>query len=72
MVKNLPTMQETRVRSLGREYLLDKGRLPTPVLFSGESHGWRSLAGIPRLLGFNPWWSNPLDSRGLKESDITE
>ena len=31
---------------------------PTPVLFPGESHGWRSLAGC------SPW--------GLKESDTIE
>ena len=31
---------------------------PTPVFLSGESHGWRSLAG------YGPW--------GQKESDTTE
>ena len=33
-------------------------QLPTPVLLSGKSHGWRSL------LGCSPW--------GLEESDTTE
>ena len=39
MVKNLPEMQETGVRSLGREDPLEKGMLPTPVFWPGESHG---------------------------------
>ena len=42
VVKNLPEMQETQVRSLEKE------RQPTPVL-SGESHEERSLAG------YSPW-----------------
>ena len=33
-------------------------QLPTPVLLSGKSHGWRSL------LGCSPW--------GREESDTTE
>ena len=45
LVKNLPAMQETWVRSLGWEDPLDKGRegLPTPVFLPGESHRQRSL-----------------------------
>ena len=58
MVKRLPTMQETRVRSLGREDPLEKEMEPAPVLMPGESHGWRSL------VGYSPW--------GRKESDTTE
>ena len=45
MVKNLPAMWETQVRSLGREDPLEKGMLPTPVFLLGEFHGQRSLAG---------------------------
>ena len=41
-VKNLPAMQETWVRFLGREDPLERKWLPTPVL-TGESHGQRSL-----------------------------
>ena len=37
MVKNLRTVQETQVQSLGREELLRKGRQPTPVFLSGRS-----------------------------------
>ena len=41
MVKNLPAMQETRVRKI----LWRRERLPTPVFLPGESHGQRSLSG---------------------------
>ena len=41
LVKNPPAMQETQVRSLGREDPLEKDRLPTPVFlgFPGGSAG---------------------------------
>ena len=39
MVKNLPAMQETWVRSLGREDLLEKGKVTPPVFWPGEFHG---------------------------------
>ena len=58
MVKNLPPMWETWVRSLGWEYPLEKEQLPTPVFWPGEFHGQRSLAG------YSPW--------NYKESDMTE
>ena len=59
MVKNLPAMQKTQVRSLGQEDPLEKGiATPTPVFLPGEFHGQRSLAG------YSPW--------GHKESDTTE
>ena len=58
MVKRLPTMRETRVRSLGREDLLEKEMVTTPVFLPGKSHGQRSL------VGYCPW--------GRKESDTTE
>ena len=37
MVKNLPAMQKTRVRSLGWEDPLEKAS--SPVFLPGESHG---------------------------------
>ena len=43
MVKNLPATQETWVRSLGQENLLEKG-MATPVFLPGEFHGQRGLA----------------------------
>ena len=58
-VKNLPAMQETRVRSLGWEDPLEEGKathsdiLPTPVFWPGEFQGLHS----PQV---------------LKESDVTE
>ena len=57
MVKCLPTMQETWVRSLGWEDPLEKQMAPPPVLLPGKSHGWRSV------VGYSPW--------SHKESDMT-
>jgi len=57
MVKNLPAIQETWIRSLGQEDSLEKKWLSTPVFLSGESLGQRSLAG------YSPW--------GHKEQDMT-
>ena len=58
MVKNLPAMWETWVRSLGREDSPGGRNGNTPVFLSGEAHGQRSLSG------YSPW--------GCKESDTTE
>ena len=44
MVKNLPAMKETWVRSLGWEDLLESKWQPTPIFLAGEFHGQRSLA----------------------------
>ena len=44
MVKNLPAVQETHVRSLGWEDLLEKGIYThTSAFLTKESHGQRSL-----------------------------
>ena len=45
MVKNLPAMQETWVRSLGQKDPLEKEWLLNPVFLSKEFHGQRSLVG---------------------------
>ena len=58
MVKCLPAMQETWVRSLVGKILWRRKWQPTPVLLPGKSHGQRSL------VSYGPW--------GLKESDTTE
>ena len=58
LVKSLPAVQETGVRSLGWEDLLEKEMAIHPVLLPGKSHGQRSL------VGYSPW--------GRKESDTTE
>ena len=57
MVKNLPAMQETQIRSLGREDPLEKGKA-THSNVPREFHEQRSLAGD------SPW--------GHKELDLTE
>ena len=58
-LKHLPGMQETWVRSLGREDSPGEGKWqPIPVLLPGESHGGRSLVGC------RPW--------GHEESDTIE
>ena len=45
VVKNLPAIQETRVRSLAGKILWRKSWQPTVILLPGESHGKRSLVG---------------------------
>ena len=45
MGKNLPAVQEMRVRSLGWENPWRRKRQCPPIILSGESHGRRSLAG---------------------------
>ena len=57
-VKNLPAMQETRVRSLGWKDPLEKGRQPPPELLSGESHGQRNP------VGHDPWGYEELGLTG--------
>ena len=51
-------MEETRVRSLGQDYLWRRAWQVTPVFLPGESHGQKSL------MGYNP--------RGRRKSDTTE
>ena len=58
MLKSLPTMRKTRVRSLGPEDPWRRKWQPTPVFLPWKSHGQRSL------VGHSPW--------GRKESDTTE
>ena len=58
MVKNLPAIQETWVRSLGGKDPLDKGMATLSSILPGEFHGQRSLEG------YSPW--------SLKELDKTE
>ena len=50
MLKNLPTMQETWVRSLGWEDPWEKTRQPTPVLLPGESP-WTDEPGRLQSMG---------------------
>ena len=59
MVKNLPAMQETWIRSLGQEekILWRREWQPTPAVFlPGESHEQWSL------VGYSPWGCKDLDT----------
>ena len=58
MIKNLPSLQETWVQSLGQEDLWRREWLPTPVFLPGKSQGQKSL------VGYSPW--------GHTESDMTD
>ena len=58
MIKNLPAIQETRVRSLGQKIPWREKQQPTPELLPGVLPGQRSL------VGYNPW--------NCKEVDMTE
>ena len=49
-IKNLPAMQEIRVRSLGWEIPWRRKWQPTPLFLPEESQGWGSLVGC-RLWG---------------------
>ena len=51
MVKNLPAMQETQVRSPGQEESWRREWQPTPVFLPGEFHGQGNLAGLGLGLG---------------------
>ena len=57
-VKNLPTVQEMWVQSLGWEDSLEERMTTTPVFLPGISQGQRSLTG------YSP--------RGQKDSDTIE
>ena len=47
-VKNIPAIQETRVRFLGWDDPLEKEMASHCSFLPGESHGQRSLAGYSR------------------------
>ena len=53
MVKHLPTVRETRVRSLGQEDPLEKG-VPIHSSSSGKFHG-------QRYMGYSQWGPIELD-----------
>ena len=63
-VKRLSTMQETWVRSLGREDFWRRKRQPTPVLMPRKSHGWRSLVQAA-LHGVAKSWARLSDFTSL-------
>ena len=72
MVKNLPAMQDTRVRSLDWEDPLEKGSSPTPVFLPGESPGgawWLLVEPGGATSSLEPGGQQ---SQGHKELDTTE
>ena len=58
LVKSLPPMWETQVRSLGGEDGWRRKWHPTPIFLPGEFHGQKCL------VGYSPWCH--------KKSDTTE
>ena len=58
LVKNLPAMQETPVKSLGQEDFLEKEMATHSNILAWEFHRQRKLEG------YSSW--------GRKESDMTE
>ena len=64
MVKNLPAVQEIRVRSLHCEDPLEKERLCGPVFLPGEFHRQKSLAG------YSPWGCRVRHTERLILTDI--
>ena len=56
MVKNLPAIQETQVRSLGQEDPLKKVMATHSSILAWKSLGQRSL------LAYGPWGHNELDT----------
>ena len=49
IVKNLPAVQETWVRSLGWEDPLEEGMAPTPVFLPGESLWTEEPGGLESM-----------------------
>ena len=71
-VKNLPTMRETQVQSLGWKDPLEKGMVPTPVFLPGEFHGQRSLLsygpwGLKRMWDTTEWLTHTLKEMGIPD-----
>ena len=58
VTKNLPAMQETQVRSLGRKDPPKRECQTTQVFLPGEFHGQSSLTG------YSPWGCKELDMTG--------
>ena len=55
MVKDLSTMQDTWVQSLGQEDSPREEKISTLVFLPGEFHGQKSL------VGYSPWGYKELD-----------
>ena len=55
VVKNLPAIQETQVRSLGQEDPWRREWLSTPVFLPGDFHGQRSPVGLQVMWSQRVW-----------------
>ena len=55
VVKNLPAIEETQVRSLGQEDPWRREWLSTPVFLPGDFHGQRSPVGLQVMWSQRVW-----------------
>ena len=62
-IRNLPTVQETGVWSLGQKYPRRTEWQPAPVFLPATSHRAKSLAG------YSPWGRKELDMSELLSLD---
>ena len=71
MVKRLPAVQETQVRSLGREIPWRRKWQPTPVLLPGKFHGLRGSSEPGRLQSMGSQrvghdWATSLSNQSMR------
>ena len=64
LIKNLPAMWETWVRSLGSVDPLEKGRLPTPIFWPGELHGLYGVTESQKQLSLSLTVLSSMDDLG--------
>ena len=65
VVRNLPAIQETWVRSLGQEDPWRRKWQPTPVFLPGESYAQRSL------VVYSPWGHKESDEDSQRVTEVT-
>ena len=58
IVKCLPTLRETQVRSLGQEDPLEKAMATHSSLLPGKSHGQRNVVGYRPMCVVFVWFWN--------------
>ena len=66
MMKNPPAVQETEVRSLGREDPLEEGMGTHSSVLAGESHGQRGLRAV--VHGVTESWTRLSDDDSTRSS----
>ena len=65
-MKNPPAVQETEVRSLGREDPLEEGMGTHSSVLAGESHGQRGLRAV--VHGVTESWTRLSDDDSTRSS----